>query len=443
MSGERGGEPLATEKIPRLVLKFTGTTLVALLLNAAYTLTDTLFVSWGVGDSAVGSVSVAFPFVILQGAISTAIGGGAASLVARRLGTGEREQAGAVTRCAMMLFYGSAVVITILGLLLMDPVLHLLGVTAEIYDYSRDYLTIILLGNVFSTGFSSIIRAEGKMLYGLLIWVIPISINIILDAVFVLVLGWGVRGSALATVACQFASFTMCVIFFLRLTTQQFRGTRFRWRTAGAILAVGIPSLIQMGSLSVISALVNHFLGDVAGTSGITAFAYISKIVTFAVVPITAVSQALAPIVGYNYGAGENGRVRQTVRYCIRVCLIYALAAFVLLETIPDLLIHIFTADAQIIALSASGLRIIAISLFFMVLPMLMGAYFQAVGNKGWALFLYAANLIFLFPLAAVFSKLYGLNGVWLSYVLANGCAAVVAVAKIIWMRRRSSAVDN
>lgn len=433
MSGERGGEPLATEKIPRLVLKFTGTTLAALLLNAAYTLTDTLFVSWGVGDSAVGGVSVAFPFVILQGAISTAIGSGAASLVARRLGAGEREQAGAVTRCAMMLFYGSAVVITILGLLLMDPVLHLLGVTAEIYDYSRDYLTIILLGNVFSTGFSSIIRAEGKMLYGLLIWVIPIAINIILDAVFVLVLGWGVRGSALATVACQFASFTMCVIFFLRLTTQQFRGTRFRWRTAGAILAVGIPSLIQMGSLSVISALVNHFLGDVAGTSGITAFAYISKIVTFAVVPITAVSQALAPIVGYNYGAGERERVRQTVRYCVQVCLIYALAAVVLLEAIPELLIRLFTTDAQMIALSASGLRIIAISLFFMVLPMLMGAYFQAVGNKGWALFLYAANLIFLFPLAAIFSALNGMNGVWISYVLANGCGTAVTVSKIIW----------
>lgn len=442
MTGDRM-DVLATERIPHLVMKFTGTTLAALLLNAAYTLTDTLFVSWGVGDSAVGGVSVAFPFVILQGAISTAIGGGAASLIARRLGAGERKQAGAVTRCAMTLFYGSAVVITILGLLLMDPMLHLLGVTEEIYDYSRDYLTIILLGNVFSTGFSSIIRAEGKMLYGLLIWAIPISINIILDAVFVLVLGWGVRGSALATVACQFASFTMCILFFLRFTTQQFRETRFRWRTACAILAVGTPSLIQMGSLSVISALVNHFLGDVAGASGITAFAYISKIITFSVIPFTAVSQALAPIVGYNYGAGENGRVRQTVRYCIRVCLIYALAAFVLLETIPDLLIHIFTADAQIIALSASGLRIIAVSLFLMVVPMLMGAYFQAVGNKGWALFLYAANLVFLLPLAAILSALYGLNGVWFSYVLANGCATVVAVAKVIWMRRRSGTADN
>lgn len=430
MSGERA-DALATEQIPRLVMKFTGTTLAALLLNAAYTLTDTLFVSWGVGDHAVGGVSVAFPFVILQGAISTAIGGGAASLVARRLGAGEREQAGQVTRCAMGAFYGSAVIITVLGLLLMDPMLHLMGVTPELYSYARDYLTIILLGNVFSTGFSSIIRAEGKMLYGLLIWVIPISINIILDAIFVLVLGWGVRGSALATVACQFVSFCMCVLFFLRFTTQQIRSARFRWRTVGEILAIGTPSLIQMGSLSVISALVNHFLGDVSGTLGITAFAYISKIITFAVIPFTAVSQALSPIVGYNDGAGRGERVRQTVRFCIRLCLLYALAAFVLLEAIPELLIRCFTADGQIINLSAQGLRIIAVSLFLMPLPMLLGAAFQAVGRKGWALFLYAANLLFLIPLAALLSGPYGLTGVWISYVLSNACATAVAAVKM------------
>ena len=431
MNRERAENPLAAEKIPRLVLKFTGTTLAALLLNAAYTLTDTLFVSWGVGDQAVGGVSVAFPFVLLQGAISTAIGGGAASLVARRLGAGEREQAGAVTRSAMALFYGSAVAITVLGLLLMEPVLHLLGVTAEIYGYSRDYLTIILLGNVFSTGFSSIIRAEGKMLYGLLIWVIPISINIVLDAVFVLALGWGVRGSAWATVACQFASFIMCVIFFLRLTAQKLRGAHFSWRTAGEILAIGTPSLVQMGSLSLISALVNHFLGEVGGTSGITAFAYISKIITFAVMPFTAVAQALAPIVGYNHGAGERARVRKTLRFCIGICLIYALAAFALLEGIPGLLIGCFTADTQIIALAASGLRIISVSLFPMVLPMLLGAYFQAVGNQRWALCLYAANLIFLIPLAAVLPGIYGLNGVWIAYVLSNACAAAVAGSRL------------
>lgn len=441
MNGKRSDESLATERIPRLVLKFTGTTLAALLLNAAYTLTDTLFVSWGVGDHAVGGVSVAFPFVILQGAISTAIGGGAASIVSRQLGAGEREQAGATTRSAMAAFYGSAVVITVLGLVLMDPMLRLLGVTEDIYGYSRDYLTIILLGNVFSTGFSSIIRAEGKMLYGLLIWVIPVSINIVLDAVFIFGLGWGVRGSALATVICQFTSFLMCVLFFLRFTSQRFRGTHCRCRTIGEILAIGTPSLIQMGSLSVISALVNHFLGDVSGTLGITAFAYISRIITFAIIPFTAVAQALAPIVGYNYGAGNRVRVRDALRFCLLICLIYALAAFAILEAIPAPLIRLFTADPQITALSAGGLRVIAFSLLLMPLPMLLGAFFQAVGNKGWALFLYAANLIFLVPLAAVLPGLYGLNGVWAAYVLSNACACAVGAVRLRALHRRLSDV--
>lgn len=117
----------------------------------------------------------------------------------------------------MLAFYSSAILITILGLALLNPLLEVMGVTGELLPYAKQYFTILLAGNVFSTGFSSIIRAEGKMLYGLLIWVIPISINIALDAVFILVLGWGVRGSALATVICQFVSFSMCVLFFSAL----------------------------------------------------------------------------------------------------------------------------------------------------------------------------------------------------------------------------------
>lgn len=149
------------------------------------------------------------------------------------------------------------------------------------------------------------------MLYGLLIWVIPISINIVLDAVFILVLGWGVQGSALATVICQFTSFCMCVLFFLRFTTQSFKGAKCSGRRMREILVIGLPSLIQMGSLSIISVLLNNLLREAGGTLGVNTYAYLSKIITFAVMPFTAVTQALSPIVGYNYGAGKPERVKK------------------------------------------------------------------------------------------------------------------------------------
>lgn len=422
---------LGVEAIPRLVLRFAATTLAALLLNAVYTLTDALFISWGVGENAMGGVSVVFPFVILQGAISTALGGGAASIISRKLGEGKKQEAGEVTLNAMLAFYSSAILITILGLALLNPLLEGMGVTGELLPYAKQYFTILLAGNVFSTGFSSIIRAEGKMLYGLLIWVIPISINIVLDAVFILVLGWGVQGSALATVICQFTSFCMCVLFFLRFTTQSFKGAKCSGRRMREILAIGLPSLIQIGSLSIISVLLNNLLRETGGTLGVNTYAYLSKIITFAVMPFTAVTQALSPIVGYNYGAGKLERVKKTVRFCAMLSLGYALAALTLIEAFPHAFLRVFTISPEILSLGIGSLRILAAALLFMPLPMLSGAAFQAVGQKGWAFVMYASNLIFLIPAAFCMASRFGINGIWWAYVVANIGASLLALFKM------------
>ncbi len=427
---------LGEDRISRLVLRFSSATLVSLLLNALYGLSDALFVSWGVGDNAMGGVSVVFPFILLQSAVSTAVGGGAASLVSRRLGEGDASAAGEVTINAMSLFYGSALLLTVLGFVFLDPLLSAMGVTAELYPYAREYFMILLAGNVFSTGFSSIIRAEGKMLYALLIWVIPITINIALDALFILVFGWGVRGSATSTVACQFASFSMSMLFFSRFSAQTFKGVRLKARRMLEVLAVGLPSLVQVGSLSIISALLNHVLASSGGAAGVTAYAYISRVFAFALVPFTAVTQALAPILGYNYGAKNHARVKSAVLFCAALCLFYALFALLALEAFPRAFIGVFTKNEALLSLGENGLRIMAASLVFAPFPILAGAAFQAVGQKTWALVFYAANLVFLVPATLVFAKLFGVYGVWWAYVLANALAACAVVLKLWFMRR-------
>ena len=247
---------LSQEKIPKLVLGYASTTFVSLVLHGIYSLLDSLFVSWGVGDNAMGGLSIVFPFVLLQAAIATALGGGTASIVSRKIGAQKLYEAGNVAFNAMLTFWITAIITTILGFVLMTPLLNVMGVTAELRAYAKDYFSIILIGNVFSTGFSSIIRAEGKMRYGLLIWAIPIAVNIILDVVFILVLGWGVKGSALATVVCQFTSFSMSILFFTKFSTLKFEGVRFDLRVVRDILLVGLPALVQslVSSLSLLLA---------------------------------------------------------------------------------------------------------------------------------------------------------------------------------------------
>ena len=167
----------------------------------------------------------------------------------------------------------------------------------------QKYFSISLFGNVFSTGFSLIIMAEGKMRYGLLTWANPIAVNIILDVEFILVLGWGVKGSALATIFSQFTSFSMSILFFTKFNTLKFEGVRYDLREVSDILLLGLPALVQslVSSLSLL--LVNNVLKYSGGTLAINTFAYFNKILLFAAIPFTVLMQAISPIVGYNYGA--------------------------------------------------------------------------------------------------------------------------------------------
>jgi len=431
-------QQMADTPVKTLILQYAAVTLSALLLNSVYTLTDALFVSWGVGSRAMGGVSVVFPFVILQGAIATALGGGAASIVSRKLGEGNPMDAGKTTVSAMAAFYASALLITILGFLAMEPILGLMGVTQELYADAKAYFIILLAGNVFSTGFSAIIRAEGRMTYSLLIWVIPISVNIALDALFILGFGWGVRGAALATVACQFVSFCMSILFFSRLSIQQVRKQRPNMRRIGEILAIGLPSLVQMGSLSIMSMLLNNLLGSVSGSSGVTAYAYMSKVFALLIVPFTAMAQAVSPVVGFNHGAGRPERVREAIRFSIWACIAYSFAAVAIAELLPGPMLRLMTNDAAAILGGTSGLRIFALAIPFLPLPSLLGASYQAMGQKTKALVLYGANLALLLPVSLLFSRIFGEVGIWWSYVLA---ALLTSLLALILLRKKGAAV--
>lgn len=412
----------------RMLLRFFTAALTALLLNAVYSLTDALFVSWGAGENAMGGISVVLPFVFLQSAISTALGSGAASLVSRRLGAGAENEAGEYTLNAMAAFYLTAVAVTVFGLVFRERFLALLGATGELYPYAKTYLTILLIGNVCSTGFSAIIRAEGSARYALLIWVIPVSLNILLDALFLFILKLGVAGSAYATLIGQITSFCMSVHYFTRRSVQKFKGARLHIRRVGEILSIGLPSLVQIGGLSISFALLNHALGTAGGVSGLTAFAYQNRILVVAAVPLTAVTQALSPIAGYQYGAKRFDRLRQAVRYSIFLAGGYAILAAALLAGFPAFFIGLFTNDPAMLAAGSRGLRILSVALLGMPLPLVTGAAFQATGAKTVAGLLYGASLIFLLPTVFTLSRAYGVSGVWWAYAAANAMASVLAV---------------
>ena len=225
-------QALTTAPVTGRLLRHLPYTLASLLFSAFYNVADTLFVSHGVGDLAAAGISVVFPLTVLQGAIAQMVGAGAGALVSPCLGQKDYRAAGRVTKSAMAFFYTTALGITCICLLFRTPLLRLFGATAEILPYARTYFTILAAGNVFSTGFSSIIRAEGRMDYSLWIWLLPTGVNLLLDWLLIYRLHLGIAGAAWATVIAQAASFCMSVLFFTRFSCQQFRGVRADRATA-------------------------------------------------------------------------------------------------------------------------------------------------------------------------------------------------------------------
>lgn len=436
-SAESKQDRLVSENIFKLLLSFSVTTLASLLFNTLYSLTDALFVSHAVGDDAFGGVSIVFPFVLFQSAVATAVGGGASSIVSRKLGEKDPSGAGEATLNAMFTFYATAILTTILGFIFMNEVLILFGVTEELMPFARTYFSVILAGNIFSTGFSSIIRAEGKMKYSLLIWVIPITVNIALDALFILVFNWGVLGSAAATVACQFVSFSMSMLFFTKFTSQKIKGAKISLKKIGEVIVIGLPALIQTLALSIIAIIINNVIKDVGGTPAINAYSYANKVITYLIMPITAFSQALSPIAGYNYGAKNYGRVKEAVRAAIALSVVYAIIAYAVIAIFSDSLLRLFTTSEDTIIMASSCLTILALSIFVQPVSNVLGVTFQTLGKKYVATLIFCSTLAFVIPLSLILSKSFALTGVWYSTVIANALSAVVAACAWLVLRKK------
>lgn len=419
---------MKNENITKLIFKYSSITFIALLFNELYNIVDTVFVSRGVGDNAMGGVSIIFPFMLVQGAVSQTIGSGAGALVSKALGENDYKKAGNITINAMCTFYATAVAVTILGLVFIKPLLTLFGATADIFPYAKEYFVIILIGNVFSTGFSSIIRAEGKMVYSLLIWLIPTLINVLLDGVFIYGMHIGVKGAALATVISYFTSFLMSVFFFKKISVQKFSKVTIKPKTIYEIITLGVPMLLQLGGMSVLFMFINKAFSVIGGTVYINAFAYVSKIVTFALVFYNAVSSAVSPIIGFNYGASEIGRVKKAYNTAVIMNEIYSVFVIIVALLFSKSLISIFTADQVIIQLGTEMLCILSPSVIFIPIFLITGSYFQAVGKKAPAITVNGIVIVLTLLLIVTLINKLSVDGIYVSIIASCIISAVLSV---------------
>lgn len=416
----------------RLLWKMSGPSVIGIMAYNLYNVFDTVFVSRGAGTDAVGGVAVSFPLFILLSAVSSTLGSGAASVISRALGEGDREKAAKAAANTFVLFYAAALLITVFGLLWLDELLHFMGVTDTLMPYARVYTRIILLGAVTSTGFSSLIRAEGSSRYAMYIWVIPMGANILLDCILIFGFRMGVVGAAVGTVAGQGISMAMSIYYFyisgksvLHISLRHFIPET---AIIGEVAGIGIPSFLQLSGQSAALIIVNQFLRKYGGDLAISSYGIANRIIVFFLFPIQGIAQGLQPVIGYNKGADKPDRVRKALYTASTMSAVYGIAAYLLTVLLSDIFMRLFTSDPAVIQTGSHILVIVNAALLFTGIQNMQTTYFQAAGKKIMSLILALCGQLLCFvPVVFVLSRLYGLEGVWYAFPVSAAAALIIS----------------
>ena len=231
----------------------------------------------------------------------------------------------------------------------------------------------------------------------------------------------------------------MSLFFFKRLTSLDFSKKKLSKFLQKEILLVGFPSVIQMGTLSVLTFAINNILSDISGTDGVNSFAYIGKILTFAVVPFTAFSMTLSPIAGYNIGSKNKSRVIKVFEFCYGACLAYSIIAAVLLFLFAKPLVGVFTKSELMIETSANGLKAVSFALPFSFSHLLAASLFQAQGKRLSPFVLYSVLPVAVFLITKPMAGTFGPSGVWTAYVLSNLISTGVSVVMLCVSLKRKA----
>ncbi|MEV4804310.1 MATE family efflux transporter [Nonomuraea sp. NPDC049421] len=400
-----------------------------------YALTNAWFVARGIGETALAAVNLVAPILLILGAVSTTVGVGGASVVSRSLGAGRPDQAARAAGNAFVVFWLVASSVTVAGLLALDPLLAVLGGSGPTSAYARPYAAVIIAGSIFSTGFSALVRAEGRLRFSTMLWVLPVLVQIVLDPLLIFVCGLGVTGAALGTVGGQAVSAGMALWFFFVQRERPYRirpaDLRPHPATIAAVLAVGAPSFLAGFGATLLAALINTTLAG-TGAVALTAYAVCARVQTFVFTPQIGITQGIQPIVGFNAGRGLTGRVQRTLTLALRATVLYGATTAALAALLARPLTGLFVSDPATTALTVDAMRVIAIAFVFAGVPPLISAYFQSLGRAAPSYLISIGTLVIIKAPLVLALGTRGPSGLWLSLPIGEAISALAA-AGLLW----------
>ena len=431
---------LGTQSVRSLLLKYALPGIIAMTASSLYNMVDSIFIGHGVGAMALSGLTVAKPFMDICAAFGTLVGVGASSLVAIKLGEKDYRSANDVLANVILLNVLLGAMVMAVGLYWLDPILYAFGASDVTIAYAREYMEIILWGNILTHiyyGLNSMLRSIGHPKIAMYATIVAVVTNIILDPIFIFVLDMGVRGAALATMISQLVSVIIELVIFLN-PKEVIYFHRGIWRLKRDITmrALGIgtaPFLMHMASCFVVIVL-NNQLKRYGGDMAIATFGITNRFMFFFSMIVMGLNQGMQPIVGYNYGAKLFDRMTRALKLTAMcaTCVMGVLWLFGLIW--PEGFIRLFTHDELLIAQSIAPARVMLCTMVMVGFPMVVGNFYTSIGMSGKAIFLsLTRQVIFLIPCILLIPVLFQtidvtpIWGVWWSLPICDALAAVLA----------------
>lgn len=431
---------LGTEPIGKLLIEFSIPAIIAMVVNAIYNIVDRIFIGKYVGEQALAGLTIAFPIMIIIFAVAALIGQGGANLISIKLGEKDNKGADRVFTNTIVMAVVLGMFMIILGVLNLNILLRVLGADQEVFTNAKDYMNIIFMGVIFQLiafNLNNMARAEGFPVIAMQSMVISGVTNIILDYVFIGLMGIGVKGAALATIIGQFIGLLILFKHFikgessLKIDVKHIIPDK---KVVGKILSVGSPTFITTIGTSASMMVLNIYLGKYGGTPAITSMGAINSLYTLVIMPILGIQGGMKPIVGYNYGARKFTRVNETLLKAVGIGIVFSTIVFTILQLFPETFISLFLdKSSDTMHIAVNGLKVYIATLPIVCINIFGVGYFQAIANSKKAIMLGSLRqFVYLLPLLLTLPHFFNLKGVWISVPIADFMAVVTTLALLI-----------
>lgn len=437
---------LGTEKIGKLIAKFSIPCIISLLVNSLYNIVDQIFIGWGVGYLGNGATNVVFPLTMICLAFALMLGDGSSAYLSLKLGEKKKSEAAKGVGNGIITSVIIAIIFCAFTLAFLPQLLNMFGCTDALKDYAIGYGRIIAIGLPFmmiGTTLNSIIRADGSPRYSMTSMVSGAILNIILDPIFIFVLKMGVEGAAIATILSQFLTFALNIIYIRKFKSIALGKETFKikFSVLKRVATLGISSFVTQMSFVFVVAAENNLLarygfeskyGSEIPITVLGIVMKISQILNSIIIGIAAGSQ---PIFGYNYGARKFERVKETLKIVLGLSVVISTIAFILFQTIPDKLISIFgSGDELYMDFACLAFKTYLLLCICNGIQIPAGIFFQAIGKSIKSVILsLSRQIVFLIPSMIILSSIFGIMGVLYSGPVADGIAFVLATTLLLF----------